>query len=167
MDSLAAAKLTKAADNAVAKVKKSDPTGSQPAKCNIGVSLAFEEVTESTELNGKTANEIADHAASDDDFEPTDLEDVGDSANEGEMNLGVSKGKDGKSGHVVMAVPGEKVSSGSWGGKVPNAMDTGAGKRWSKKGVNYSWKGSQKKNVNWYKYKNSSTTKRKIYGPLP
>ncbi len=150
LDSLAAAEVTQAAENAVETI--TEEYGSSSAQCNRGVNEAFTEITESEQLKGKTANEIVSHMESSDEFEEVELKDVQDEANEGEI---VIAGKTGtKHGHVAMAVPGDEVTSGSWGGKAPVGMDTGGGKRWSKNGMNYSW--TSKSGVKFYKYTGSS-----------
>ncbi|MDE6158692.1 MAG: hypothetical protein K2F69_01110 [Bacteroidaceae bacterium] len=56
------------------------------------------------------------------------------------------------SGHVVVVVPGEGGKSPSWGGQVPNTMDTGANKRESKTLLSYSYGSGKKGKVEFYYY---------------
>lgn len=56
------------------------------------------------------------------------------------------------SGHVVVVVPGEGGKSPSWGGQVPNTMDTGANKRESKTLFSYSYGSGKKGKVEFYYY---------------
>lgn len=147
LDSIAAAEVTQAAENAVETIV--DEYGSTTAQCNRGVTAAFEEITENDVFSGKTANEMVDEMESSDDFEPVDVDDVQDEADDGEIII-AGKKEDDESGHVALAVPGEEVSSGNWGGTAPVGMDTGKNKRWSKNGMNYSW--TSKTGVTFYKY---------------
>jgi RHS repeat-associated protein len=149
LDSIAAAEVTRAAENAVKTIVDTyDTDGTQSAQCNRGVNEAFTEITESDELKGKTANEIVDQMASSDNFEKVDLDDVQDQTNDGEIIIAGKK--ETKHGHVALSVPGEEATSKNWGGDVPVGMDTGGGNRWSKKGMNYSF--ASKTGVTFYKY---------------
>jgi hypothetical protein len=153
LDSTEAAALTQAAENAVASVKMD--YGCTSSQCNRGVSKAFEEVTESKELNGKTANQIVDYMESSNDFEPVEVDEVQNLADDG--TVVIAGKKEDKNGHVALAVPGEKVNSTSWGGDVPVVMDTGYKKRTSKQGINYSWSASSSSGVSYYKYTGGTT----------
>ena len=149
-------KIKKAAKNSVQNVKDTyDTDGTQSAQCNRGVNYAFNEVTGSDELNGKTANEIVNYMANSENFTKVELSEVQELANNGEVVIG-GKAEDGGSGHVVLAVPGKEESSGKWKGKVPQVMDTGEGKRSEKNGVNYSW--AKGDGVGFYKYTGSGTS---------
>jgi RHS repeat-associated protein len=158
LDSLDAIDLTKAAENAVETVKEDDPKGSQPAKCSTGVRCAFKELTGSEEFDDKLANDMYDHMSNSEVWEEVTLEVVQEFANDGEIVIGASKNPSG-SGHVVLAVPGEEQYSSSWDGDVPVVMDTGVNKRTAQKAVNYSWAGSIKDSVKWFRYKNSNANK--------
>ena len=76
-------------------------------------------------------------------------------ANNGNIVIAGTTNSSG-SGHVVMIVPGTEVTSGSWGGQVPVAMDTGPNKKWSSKGI-YSWSSSSKDDIGFFKYTASSS----------
>ena len=118
---------------------KSIEYGSTSAQCNRGVNHAFEELTGSKELEGVNANDMIDVIEKSENFEPIDLDKVSPNAKDGEIVVAGKKETGGVSGHVALAVPGDEVDGGSWGGKVPVMMDTGKEHRWSKKGINYSW----------------------------
>jgi hypothetical protein len=85
-------------------------------------------------------------------------------ANDGEIVI-AGKKESSVSGHVALAVPGNEVSAKKekWGGSAPVGMDTGKDKRWSQKGMNYSW--SYNTGVKFYKYtgERSGTTDNKTY----
>ena len=59
----------------------------------------------------------------------------------------------GRSGHVVVIVPGEEKYSDSWGSNVPNTMDTGRNRREKKQWLSQSFRVSQKNDVYFYYYK--------------
>ncbi len=150
LDSADAAAITQAAMNAVNQI--TETYGTESAQCNRGVNLAFKELTGSEELSGKTANEIVEVMENSENFEEISREIVQDEVNDGAV---VIAGKDDtNSGHVILSVPGDEVSSGNWGGSAPVGMDTGKKKRWSKKGLNYSW--SSSKGVGFYKFTGES-----------
>ncbi|MBW6480549.1 MAG: RHS repeat-associated core domain-containing protein [Bacteroidales bacterium] len=152
LDSLNAAALTQAAQNAVSWVKTN--YGSTSAQCNRGVTKAFEELTQNNELAEKNANEMVDQMANSENFEVVNQDDVQSEANDGAIII-AGKKEDSGSGHVALAVPGIEVTSTNWGGTAPVGMDTGKNKRWSSKGMNYSW--SSPTGVTFYKYKGAST----------
>ncbi len=166
LDTVAAAALTQAAQNAVNWV--TNTYGSTTSQCNRGVNHAFVELTGSTELEGKTANDIVDHLEGSSDFESINRDDVQAEANDGSIVIAGRKESSG-SGHVALAVPGEEVRSSSWGGTAPVGMDTGRNKRWANKGMNFSW--SSPEGVSFYKYSGSSnrTANNQTYsgGTLP
>jgi len=149
-------KLKEAAKEGVKVAKEKVPTKSQAA-CNYGVNAAFTKATGNNALKGKNANEITAVVSTSNDFEKVKLSDVQKLANKGEIVIGAKAEKSG-SGHVVLGVPGVETVSGSWGGKVPQVMDTGAGKREEKQGVNMSWTGKDKDSVSWYKYTGDDNT---------
>jgi RHS repeat-associated protein len=156
-DDKKAAKVTTAAEGAVKYIKDTyDKNGTCGKQCNRGVNKAFSTLTGSDELKGLTANKIYDKLAESDNFEEVDMDKVMDLANKGAVIIGAWENASGNSGHVVMAVPGGN-SAGSWNyessKKIPQVMDTGSGKRTSKKGANYSFGKPKQGNVKWYKYK--------------
>jgi hypothetical protein len=154
LDSVDASAVTEAAENAVDWVE--DNYGSTTAQCNRGVNHAFQELTGSDELAGVNANDMIDVIEESDNFEEIELDEVSEAANDGQIVI-AGKKEDGSSGHVALAVPGDEVNSSSWGGNVPVMMDTGANKRWSQKAISYSWSGSSKSGVSYYKYTGTSS----------
>ena len=153
-------KITKAASNAVKKVKENDPSGSTPARCNKGVNYAFKEITGSSELNGKTANQMVSHFESSEDWSTVDISKVQELANQGEVIIATYKTTSG-SGHVALAVPGKaETSKGTWDsesakdldGGIPKLMDTGYGMRTTSQSANYSFGKTKQKSVVFYKY---------------
>ena len=154
-----ASKITEAATNAVNKVIASDNNETTPAKCNIGVNNAFKEITGSSELGGKKANDMYDYMSSSDNFEPIDISKAQEAANNGEVVIAAYKSSSG-SGHVALVVPGKAATTGTWDGKpassiggIPLVMDTGAGKREESQSVNYSFGKGKQAEVMFYKYK--------------
>ena len=126
--------------------------------------MAFEDLTGSKELYPESqggqvgglgkANDMYDYLSSSGNWESIDVEDVQSFANDGEIIIGAWKNESGNSGHVVLAVPGEEVSS-NWGGeykKVPQVMDTGYKMRNSSQGANFSFGSDKRGDVSWYKY---------------
>jgi hypothetical protein len=152
LDSLDAVAVTQAAQNAVNWVTAN--YGSTSSQCNRGVNHAFEELTGSNELAGKNANDMVDQLESSDNFEVVNRDNVKVETDDGSIIIAGKKESSG-SGHVVLAVPGDEVSSTSWGGTAPVGMDTGRNKRWSSKGMNYSW--SSPTGITFYKYTGPST----------
>lgn len=150
MNSEDADKLTKAAENAVKNV--TEEYGTESAQCNRGVNNAFTELTGSTELANKNANDMVSTLETSANFEPvTSLEKAQEIANDGGIVIAGKKEETG-SGHVVLVVPGEIVNSSFWKGKVPVVMDTGWGKRDKKIAISYSWVASDKSGVKFYHY---------------
>jgi hypothetical protein len=96
--------ITKAAENAVAKVKASDSPGSQPSKCNIGVQTAFKEITGSNEINNMNANTMSGHMSTSKNFEVIDVTQAQDAANNGQVVIATWINKGGGSGHVALVV---------------------------------------------------------------
>jgi len=166
LDSLDAAALTQAAQNAVAWVIET--YGSITAQCNRGVNHAFEELTGSTDLAGKNANEMINYMESSDDFVSINRDAAQEEFNDGAVVIAGEKSDSG-SGHVTIGVPGVEESSGNWGGSAPVGMDTGSGKRWASKGMNHSF--TTPTGVTFYKYigVSTGTINNQIYagGTLP
>jgi hypothetical protein len=156
LDSIAAAEVTQSAENALDHVVTTyDTDGTQSKQCNRGVNYGFKDITGSTELededgNALLANDMIDVMEESDNFETVDLDDVQEQLDDGEVIIAGKKEDDGESGHVALGVPGGEEPSGNWGGSAPVGMDTGKDKRWSKKGMNYSW--TSKTGVKFYKY---------------
>lgn len=154
-------KLTKAAEKAVQKVNNGDNILKRSFKhsvaaCNIGVREAFYILTGKKELDGKRANDMADHFDTSSHWKLVELSSVQELANKGEIVVAAYKSSG--MGHVALAVPGDEVKSSSWGGKVPVMMDTGPNKKWTKKGLNHSFGGSKKNKVKFYQYTGPSKT---------
>ncbi len=147
LDSIDAQAITIAAQNAVNAV--TETYGSTSAQCNRGVNTAFEELTGSEELSDLDANGIVNQMEESDNFETVEQDNVQTDVDDGTLIV-AGKAESSGSGHVVLAVPGDEVSSTSWGGSAPVGMDTGKNKRWSSKGMNYSWSSST--GVAFYKY---------------
>lgn len=151
--------LRQAAETAVQEVKDSDTGGLQPAKCNIGCAKVFRTMTGSNELdkegntdNAMLATEMKSHmetenAKSDGSFVVITKEQMQETANNGGIAIAVTDG------HVVVAVPGETVASGNFGGdNVPQVMDTGANKRSAKQSMGLSWTSTGAGSVTAYEY---------------
>jgi len=111
-------------------------------------------LTGSKEIEGKKANSMVDHMDKSKDFKLIEKSDVSSEANSGEIIIAGKKESSG-SGHVALAVPGDQVKSGNWGGLAPLGMDTGRNNRWSKKGMNFSW--GKLDGVKFYKFIGSSS----------
>jgi hypothetical protein len=126
------------------------------AACNIGVNHAFEELTCNDDFDGLLANDIMDDLGDSDDWEEIEMNESQAFANGGDIVVTGTTNSSG-TGHLVMIVPGTEVSSGSWEGNVPVAMDTGPNKKWSSKGINYSWSSSSKDDVQFFKYTGDSS----------
>jgi len=154
LDSIAAVEVKKAAENALQWIL--DIYRKTSAQCNRGVSHAFEEITGSKVFNGMTANEMVDYMESSDDFVEVEVDETQELQNEGDIIIAgqkvIGEDEDGNPlhGHVALGVPGNEESSKKWGGSAPVGMDTGENKRWSEKGMNWSW--TSKKGVSFYKY---------------
>ena len=122
-------------------------------ECNISVNEAFKQLTGSTELEKKVADEMVDHWETSEDWEEIPMSEAQELANKGEFVVaGAQAGPDENMGHVVVIVPGEEEPSTEWNCKVPMAMDTGKGRRWSSRKVSYSWRKERKKDVKFFRY---------------
>lgn len=142
--------ITKAAKNAVANVIKK--YGAKVASCNRGVQSAFNEIYDTKELDNKRANDIVDYwEIHPEKWESIKMSEAQKLANEGWFVVAGWKAAPGKSGHVVVIVPGtEQVG---WGGKVPVAMDTGANMRSESQKLSLSFGKDKKDNIKFFKYK--------------
>ncbi|MDR0982092.1 MAG: hypothetical protein LBM07_02455 [Culturomica sp.] len=145
------ASITEAAEYAVQYVINHPDCGTKKKCCNKGVNAMFKQLFNSDELEGMFANNMISHWDSTAHWVTVNsLEEAQQLANEGHFVVAGRKEKG--NGHVVVVVPGEMVSSGNWGGRVPVVMDTGENRRYTKKGVGYSW--TEKGGVKFYKYIN-------------
>ncbi len=103
--------------------------------CNFGVIDILNAGNDNT-LNGKTANQIFDYLSNSDNASILSYEEAVKYAGEGVTVILASKEENG-SGHVAVVAPGEMVSSGSWGKKVPQVFNVG--KKNAMQGANYSF----------------------------
>lgn len=85
-------------------------------------------------------------------WQPIQLSEAQDLANQGYFVVAGYVAPAG-SGHVVVVVPGGGTISKSWGGLVPNTMDTGAGMRRNKTTLNFSFGKDKKGKIEFYYYK--------------
>jgi RHS repeat-associated protein len=154
-------KLKQAAKNAVAAVVQSDDGIHKPARCNVGVSHAFLELTGSDALSGMRANQMVEYMTNSDNFEKIDMEDSQEAANNGEIVIaGWINPDPEESGHVAMVVPGNADLEGTWNkmkvstmeGGVPNVMDTGVNKREESQSIRYSFGKGKQADVGFFKY---------------
>ncbi|MCW5921681.1 MAG: RHS repeat-associated core domain-containing protein [Saprospiraceae bacterium] len=171
-------KLKQAAKNAVSTVTTNDPSGSLPARCNVGVSAAFKELTGSDELSSMRANQMIDYMKSSSNFTEVTIDQVQELANQGEIvvagyqSSSYLKNKsllddqqkpdsEISSGHVALAVPGEALKSGgTWNGQkskdmeggIPNLMDTGRDMRAESQPANQSFGKGKQGDVKFFHY---------------
>ncbi len=123
------------------------------AACNIGVQCAFEELTGRPDFGNMTANEIVEYLSQSEtgEWSGIAMSNVQEVVNKGGIVIaGTVNPIPGGSGHVVLLVPGTEVNSGSWGGLVPVAMDTGPNKKWASQGINHSWNPGSKDDVRFF-----------------
>lgn len=131
--------IENAAKNAVRSLTNTD--GHNPAMCNVGVAAAFKTITKSSELDGKLANEMIsywqDHDQSWRKINPNEAWSL---VNSGYIVVAgwMSPNPNGH-GHVVLCVPGSGGTHPAWGYKLPNVMETGAGRRTYGNTINYSF----------------------------
>ena len=178
-----AAMIKQKAEDVVKGIKKEDPNGQEPKRCNVGVARMMESlygeipsymqdpsnetypyVLANTMVNmwlqhGEDWEQITRNSNSDVDFQNM-LYEVQRLANEGYFVVSGWQNSSG-SGHVTVIVPGEgKYRYGTgwsppdyWGFYVPYSMDTGEDKRWSSKTLSSSYGGKKKYNVLFFYYK--------------
>lgn len=150
------ATLTTTANKTVSTMKSK--YGSSQAVCNFGVQTAFKSIYGSSNLppgmKGR-ANEMAKAWADNPKYwQPISLSEAQSYANQGYFVVaGYINPVPGRSGHVVVVVPGQEKKSDSWGCNVPNVMDTGSNKRTDKQWLSQSFRSSQKNNIHFYYYK--------------
>ena len=148
-----AAQITNAAKNAVAEmIAKHDM---DEAVCNYGVNAVFKSLFGSNELDGKKANDMVRYWQNNPShWEQISVSQAQQLANEGYFVVaGWINPNSGRSGHVVVVVPGEESYSGMWGCDVPTVMDTGLNKRTSGTSIAYSFDKRKISGVKFFKYK--------------
>lgn len=144
--------ITNTAKNTVATIISK--YGTKNAYCNFGVKIAFKSLFNKNDLEGKRANDMVRYWMNNPiHWERISITNAQRLANEGFFVVAGWINPTGNSGHVVVIVPGESTYSGSWGGYVPNAMDTGYMKRSSCQPISKSFGSSKKNEVVFFKYK--------------
>ena len=128
--------------------------GKIQAACNIGVNAAFKYLFGSNDLDGKKANQMVRYwMSTPSHWEKISMSNAQSLANQGYFVVAGWINPTGASGHVVMVVPGDAVYKPSWGGSIPNVMDTGSNKRSESQLINKSFGPNKKDNVVYFKYK--------------
>ena len=129
-----AAKLTAAGNKVVA-----DPSLKMASDgttyCNFGARNILQAGGDNS-FNGMKANEIFDYLSNKEVATSISYESAADYANEGVTVILAAKSKKG-SGHVAVVAPGDMVSSGKWGKKVPQIFNIG--KKNEVRGANYGF----------------------------
>lgn len=145
--------ITTAAGLAVDEVIKL--SGKTVARCNVGVNLVFKMLSNYTKhLDGMRANDMVKHWRSHPDewVRLESGEEAQRMANDGWFVVaGWINPEPNGSGHVVVIVPGEMVSSRS--GKMPVCMDTGNNMRSEKQSLSQSFGRDKLPNVEFYYYR--------------
>ena len=150
---VSAARITEAAPLAVRRATKR-VGNTTSAACNFGVQEMFKELYGFLPqgMNAR-ANEMVKYwRAHPEHWQPIQLSEAQDLANQGYFVVAGYVAPAG-SGHVVVVVPGGGTISKSWGGLVPNTMDTGAGMRRNKTTLNFSFGKDKKGKIEFYYYK--------------
>lgn len=127
--------------------------GTQKAYCNIGVKSVFEKLFNNKELNGMVANQMVRYWQNSSHWTSISMSQAQELANQGYFVVAGWINPSGESGHVVVIVPGEETYSNSWGGYVPNSMDTGSNKRRETGPISASFGSNKKDNVKFFIYK--------------
>ena len=147
-----AAQITDAAKNAV--VEMIAKHGKSMAVCNYGVNAMFKSLFGKNDLDGKRANDMVRYWQNNPShWEQISVSQAQQLANEGYFVVAGWINPSGKSGHVVVVVPGEESYSGMWGCDVPTVMDTGQNKRTSGTSIAYSFDKRKISGVKFFKYK--------------
>jgi hypothetical protein len=122
--------------------------GSKAARCNEGLRNAFKETfgSSATSLDGKLANDMVNYWRTSSQWQTISKSQAQALANAGYFVVAGWKNSSGN-GHVVVIVPGSEVDG--W----PSGMDTGLGKRWKSRGINYSWGRDKRNDVEYFYYK--------------
>lgn len=128
--------------------------GSTKAYCNMGVHGMFKSLFNSNDLSGKNANTMVKYWKDNPDkWEKITMSQAQKLANDGYFVVaGWINPTTGRSGHVVVIVPGTETHSGSWG-KVPNSMDTGYKMRTESQPLSQSFGKDKKDSTIFFKYK--------------
>lgn len=128
--------------------------GSSQAVCNIGVNAMFEYLFGSNALNGMRANEIVRYWMSHpSQWQRISMSEAQALANKGYFVVAGWINPTGRSGHVVVVVPGTAVYRSNWGGYIPNVMDTGEEKRTVKQLLSNSFNSAKRNDIVFFKYK--------------
>lgn len=144
-------KLKNAVKEAVLQTIKTN--GSKIAACNIGVNNAFTNLYKSTELKGKKANQLVEYWKSSVNWQQISISQAQQLANKGYFIVAGWKNPTGRSGHVVVIVPGKETYSPSWRQNVPRIMDTGPNRRSSDLPLSAGFANDKKNEVLFFKYK--------------
>lgn len=146
------AQLTNAAKNTVAEMIKYH--GSHTAVCNFGVNTMFKSLFGKNDLDGKKANDMVRYWQNNPShWEQISISQAQQLANEGYFVVAGWINPSGRSGHVVVIVPGKESYSSKWGCNVPQTMDTGADKRAASQPLSKGFGADKKDNVKFFKYK--------------
>ena len=148
-------KLKSAATSAVSQVING--YGSYSAACNIGVQAMFKNIFGSSNLPpGMTglANDMVRAWANNPGYwHSISLSEAQDYANRGYFVVAGYINPTGRSGHVVVVVPGSMQESASWNCQVPVVMDTGGGRRRTSCLLSVGFGRDKKSNVVFFYYK--------------
>lgn len=130
--------------------------GNQMAVCNLGVQALFKQIFGSSNLppgmSGLANDMVTAWSGNPAYWQSISLSEAQSYANQGYFVVAGYYNANG-SGHVVVIVPGEEVSSASWGCKVPHTMDTGRNKRSSQMPLSQSFSSRLKQYVYFYYYR--------------
>ena len=130
------------------------------AACNIGVEHAYRNLTGDNSLKGLGATDMITKIQNSDRFKEIDKSQVSEYANQGDIVIiGKQRSAGENQSHVVMGMPGEPDNG--W----PIVMDTGANKRSTEKGINWSWGKNNRNNIKYYLYTGEMSEKRDLATP--
>lgn len=149
------AQIKSAAKKAVNKVLDDHNNDTITAHCNEGVRNAFYELFNSKALYGMRANDMVKYWKDNPSkWEKIEMKDAQKKANEGSFVVaGWINTKVGRSGHVVVIVPGTETYSKGWECNVPCSMDTGYKMKEEKQKLNESFGKDKKDDIVFFKYK--------------
>ena len=134
--------------------------GQNQAACNIGVEHAYRNLTGDNSLKGLEATDMITKIQNSDRFKEIDKSQVFEYANQGDIVIiGKQRSAGENQSHVVMGMPGEPDNG--W----PIVMDTGANKRSTEKGINWSWRKNNRNNIKYYLYTGEMSEKRDLATP--
>ncbi len=121
--------------------------GQNQAACNIGVEYAYRNLTGDNFLKGLGATDMITKIQASNKFKEIDRSQVSQYTNRGDIVIiGKQRSAGETQSHVVMGMPGEPDNG--W----PIVMDTGANKRSTEKGMNWSWGQNNRNNIKYYLY---------------